>query len=133
LGTEGQGIKPNTELYSLTSWVLPYGIGYRKNIGDFSYVGVEFSMRKSFTDYLDDVSTVYYDANAIGEHRGEVAQALSNRSINGIRPDGSMRGNSSNNDNYSFIQLTYGRSIGRRKTDSPKIVRSRSGIKCPQF
>ena len=40
LGTEGQGLKPGTSLYNLQSWVIPFGIGYRKNIGRKSMLGL---------------------------------------------------------------------------------------------
>ena len=80
LGTEGQGLEGESEPYSLTSVVVPYGVGYRKNVGEKTYIGIELSMRKSFTDYLDDVSGKYPNRARLAEERGEVAAALSDRS-----------------------------------------------------
>lgn len=137
LGTEGQGLKPGTSLYELQSWIVPFGVGYRKNVGRRVYIGIELSMRKSFTDYIDDVSTTYYDTDALYEERGPVAAALSDRKLDGPATHFSGRGNPNNNDNYSFIQITYSRSIGKQDANSSKIgqffAKIKSKEKCPAF
>ena len=38
-------------------------------------------MRKTFTDYIDDVSTTYFDLTLIESAYGSVAAALSDRSL----------------------------------------------------
>ncbi|MFT5723489.1 MAG: hypothetical protein ACI9JN_000603 [Bacteroidia bacterium] len=114
LGTEGQGLKPGTQLYNLQSWVVPFGFGYRKNIGKRTYVGFELSMRKSFTDYIDDVSKNYYDTDALLEERGEIAASLNDRNLDKPAVNFSGRRNpKKNNDNYSFVQITFSRGIGK--------------------
>ncbi len=135
LGTEGQGLKPNTSLYSLTSMVVPYGIGYRHNIGKKSYIGIEISMRKSFTDYIDDVSGTYYSKDAIQESRGQVAADLSDRSLSGGNRSTWGRGNPGGNDNYSFIQLVFSRNIGRKDAGSSRLAKmfTVSNERCPKF
>jgi hypothetical protein len=137
LGTEGQGLRPGTELYQLQSWVVPFGFGYRKNLGRKAYIGFELSMRKTFTDYIDDVSTDYYDTNALLEERGETAAALSDRMTDGSATNYSGRGNPKNNDNYSFVQVTYSRSIGSQDANSSKIgqflAKFKHREKCPAF
>jgi len=116
---------------------VPFGIGYRKNLGRKSYIGIELSMRKSFTDYIDDVSTNYYDTDALYEERGEIAAALSDRQIGESAAHFSGRGNPGNNDNYSFVQLTYSRSIGKQDANSSKVgqffAKFKSKEKCPAF
>jgi hypothetical protein len=137
LGKEGQGLRPGTELYSLQSWVVTFGVGYRKNIGRKSYLGIELSMRKSFTDYIDDVSTDYYNTDALFEERGETAALLSDRSLSEPAQSFSGRGNPKSNDNYSFIQLTYSRSIGKQDASASKnekfFFRLKGKEKCPAF
>lgn len=136
LGTEGQGIIPDHDFYKLNSVVVPFGFGYRKNLGRSTYLGFEFSLRKSFTDYLDDVSGRYYDREAIREHHGDVAAELSDKRIENRMYSEGYRGNPNQNDNYSFIQFTIAKGFGK-KTANQKIelnlFKHTSGVKCPKF
>ena len=111
LGTEGQGIKPNSKKYSLFSFSIPMNIGYRIPIDRKQMWGVEFCFRKTFTDYIDDVSTVYYNNVEIAEKYGAAAAYFANPGIQ-LYPQGLKRGNSYKKDNYSFINFTYSRFIG---------------------
>ena len=61
IGTEGQGRDGMSKKYSLTSFGIPFGIGFKANIGRYICVGAEWGMRFTFTDYLDDVGGLYYD------------------------------------------------------------------------
>lgn len=137
LGTEGQGLRPNTNKYALQSIVLPIGGGYRKNIGKKSYLGIELSLRKTFTDYIDDVSTTYYDNDIIRQERGDIAAALSDRREGEPAAMNSGRGNPQYNDNYSFVQIVYSRSIGSTNTQNSKIGKFLTQLwgreKCPSF
>jgi len=74
----------------------------------------ELSSRYIFTDYLDDVSTVYADKDDIESQRGELAVILSDRSFSGvdgvqIGQAGRQRGDSSNNDTWATfgVGLVY--------------------------
>ena len=61
IGTE---IDRNTGMptkYSLTGFAIPFGIGFKANIGRYVCVGAEWGMRFTFTNYLDDVGGLYYD------------------------------------------------------------------------
>ncbi len=137
LGTEGQGLAPGKEPYSLQATIVPFGMGYRHNVGEKSYIGVELSMRKSYTDYIDDVSGTYYDVALLNGSRGPVAAALSDRQLNGPTSPNSGRGNPNNNDNYAFIQFTFSRSIGKIEANASVIGQFFSGLrakdKCPDF
>lgn len=134
LGTEGQGLTSGNDFYALQTFVIPYGFGYRKSIGKDCYLGVELSMRKTFTDYLDDVSGNYPDFDELREARGEVAVQLSNRRLDGAQPSNGQRGNPNNNDNYSFMQLTFSKGIGRGDTRTSGLIRrfARNRDRCPQ-
>ena len=61
IGTEGQGRDGEKKKYPLTGFAIPFGIGFKANIGKFVCVGAEWGLRYTFTDYLDDVGGTYYD------------------------------------------------------------------------
>lgn len=70
------------------------------------YENNDFSFKKAFTDYLDDISTRYYDKEAINDHSGDVAKQLSSRAsadVSSSAESGSIRENPNFNDNYFFI------------------------------
>lgn len=138
LGTEGQGLPGNPDLYSRVSYSIPFGVGIQRNFGKNSSLGLELSMRKSFTDYIDDVSGSYGDKEAIRAERGDVAANMSDRSLGEPRNQiGVMRGNPTQNDNFSFLQLTYSLSIGKEKAhwskNSPKLKWVDANRKCPAW
>lgn len=110
LGTEGQF---RGEEYYSVSGGLAYGFGFKLSLSYEWSLNFELNARSLFTDYLDDVSTVYPDKRELEKLRGPVAVALSDRSgelgseINGqIGRRGTQRGNSTNND--TFITLGVG-------------------------
>ncbi len=106
LGTEGQNYLPNKKPYGILSPVVPFGFGYKFIFPNSSSLSIDMSLRKSFTDYLDDVSTVYADPEIIGQQSGEVAAYLADPSING-RKTGSQRGDPKDNDQYFLIGFRY--------------------------
>jgi hypothetical protein len=130
LGTEGQFYRAGMQPYKNTSYAVPFGVGYRFNVGR-GYLGLEINSRKTFTDYIDDVSTTFADVNAVANAKGGAAGALADRSlptsIVGFSEPGAIRGDPKNNDNYFFIfvkfdyplgmggdVLSFGKSRGRR-------------------
>ncbi len=64
LGTEGQSttIHPDRKKYSLTQMAIPIGGGLKIAVNENFNVIMEYGIRKTFTDYIDDVSTTYVDA-----------------------------------------------------------------------
>ncbi|MCB0644246.1 MAG: outer membrane beta-barrel protein, partial [Phaeodactylibacter sp.] len=107
LGTEGQF---KGEEYTSVNAALAYGIGLKIDLSYRWSINLELSGRRLFTDYLDDVSTVYADPDDIEQLRGEVAAALSDRSIEipgvnsqEIGEPGRQRGNSIDNDSYALL------------------------------
>ncbi|MDQ3278945.1 MAG: hypothetical protein M3Q06_11505, partial [Bacteroidota bacterium] len=75
LSTEGQGLQqyPTRKPYALTQVSVPFGGGVKYNISDNVRIGLEIGMRRLFTDYLDDVSKTYVDANDLLAAKGPVA------------------------------------------------------------
>lgn len=115
LSTEGQGIPdyPEQRPYNLTQLVLPFGGGVKFAVTDAFTVGFEFSQRKTFTDYLDDVSSHYVDRNVLLNAKGAKAVELAfreNELPNG-RPlypaHGDQRGTPSEMDWYYFFGVNF--------------------------
>lgn len=101
LGTEGQflpdpdGRYPDP--YNLTQVTIPIGAGLRFALGRRWDLEIEAGWRKTFTDYLDDVSNLYPDLDDL-RAQNPIAAQLSDRidlveypegaaAVNGIRGD----------------------------------------------
>lgn len=114
-GTEGQYGMPGKSPYALTSICFPNGLGYKKAIGKGMYLAFELNMRKTRTDYIDDVSTRFADPNVLIASKGQIAADLADRS-NGDVPylssPGSIRGHDWNNDSYFFLNITFNITLG---------------------
>ena len=79
--TEGQGTInniPEQKPYKLTQLALGFG-GARYAINDNMNIGVELVQRKTFTDYLDDVSSIYVDHNVLLQAKGAKAVEMAYR------------------------------------------------------
>ena len=114
LSTEGQGLPqyPEQHPYRLTDIAIPFGGGMKFAVSDGLALGIEFSQRKSFTDYLDDVSSHYVDRSILQQAKGSKAVELSFREPevpNGrtLYPaHGEKRGTPSEMDWYYFFGIT---------------------------
>ena len=61
LGTEGQNINfDGRSPYNKWGISIPFGFGFKYSLSERFGLGIEWGMRKTFTDYIDDVSTSYY-------------------------------------------------------------------------
>ena len=135
LGTEGQGLPGGPKKYSRVNVCIPYGIGAKYALDKDWSVGIEVGIRKTFTDYIDDVSGVYYDNNKIKQAHGPAAAYLADPSLQhypkelggvaGSKTDpwqsapGEVRGHSNHNDAYMFINITVSYKVpARRRTRS---------------
>jgi hypothetical protein len=74
---------------------IPFGIGLKWNMGDKVGMGVEWGPRRTFTDYLDDIRSVYPDNGA------DIDPTTGNS-----RLAGNMRGNPSTKDWYFYYGVT---------------------------
>ncbi len=112
LGTEGQGNPKYSERmpYSLVEKMIPFGLGIKWKPTQYFSLGVEYGFRKTWTDYLDDVSTTYVEQEVLIENGGKIAGVLSDRTneiISGyINPAGLKRGDDSLNDWFAFFGIT---------------------------
>ena len=117
LGTEGQGMDGFGKKYRLTQLSIPLGVGARYRITERINLGFDIGIRKTFTDYLDDVSGTYVNYNDLSKENGAVAAALGNRQGellgNGnepvLLPTGTQRGNALKKDWYysAGVTLSY--------------------------
>ena len=84
------------------------GIGFKFNLRKRIAISIEYGIRKTFTDYLDDVSGNYLGNDVLTGFRGPLAAELADRSTDGATA-GFNRGNPTNKDWYSFygIMLTF--------------------------
>ncbi|MBK6732283.1 MAG: outer membrane beta-barrel protein [Bacteroidetes bacterium] len=134
LGTEGQGTSafPDREPYALNQISIPFGVGVKYNLSYNWNLAFEVTFRKTFTDYLDDLSKTYVDADILTNENGELAYALSNRtgeylgSANADFGNDQKRGSSSVTDYYIFTGFTIsynligvGKNSASRQVDCP--------------
>lgn len=79
LGTEGQGMEGFADRYKLTQIAIPMGAGMKFAISERLTIGAEIGFRRTFTDYLDDVSGTYVAYNELLNGNGELAAILADR------------------------------------------------------
>lgn len=130
VGTEGQGLEGYNERYHLTQAVVPLLFGLKYSIGGRLNIAVEVGYRFTFTDYLDDVSTLFVAPQNLAQN-GAMAVALSNRTeeYTGIPANdltGTRRGNSNNNDGYLVLGIRvsfalYGKKAYQQKKINYKV------------
>jgi hypothetical protein len=124
---ELQPLKTEGIEYGNWQFTLPAGLGVYFTFLKRHRLGWELGYRTTFTDYLDDVSTVYPDEDGLSTDNRQLAMEMSNRtdaeSLANARelaiefgldvPNagsfdvGEKRGDATNNDGYLFTQFSY--------------------------
>ena len=115
LHTEGQGLPGGPKQYINYSVAIPFGFFYKYTISKQFSVGVEFAWRKTFTDYIDDVGTRYYDKQLLTDAYGPLSATMADPSLGLIygatepNADGSQaqRGDIQK-DSYLSLEVTVG-------------------------
>lgn len=128
LHTGGQGLPNGPKQYKRINVAVPIGIGFKYAFNRQWSIGIEYGMRKTFTDYIDDVSGVYYDKNEILSHYGPTAAYFADPSLNSIPPvdgiyvtgAGQIRGDATDNDAYMFAVLTVNYKFSILRRTKPK-------------
>lgn len=136
LGTEGQGLPGFGKKYNRIALAIPFGAGAKFQLNETMNLSIDILARKTFTDYIDDVSTNYVAYDELAAGNGELAANLGNRigEFFGqdepvIVPTGEQRGGSTVSDYFltGMVTLTFklNRNVqlfGRHKsrTDCPK-------------
>jgi len=111
LGTEGQGTSqfPERKKYSLIQFSLPIGGGLKIAITEYFNIMFEYGIRKTFTDYLDDVSTTYPGRNQNSNNQypiGMTQEAIEMSDPNQTHYLDEERGDPAKKDWYSFAGIT---------------------------
>lgn len=141
LRLEGQGMAeyPDRKPYSLWSKEIPMGFGFKYFIKENTYIGLEILHRKTFTDYIDDVSTKYINpalfSTYLDPQQATWARQLMyrekfyNPAVN--RPYiNEQRGDPKENDAYFSGMLRLGWRIDGANSPNGRAKRQ---LKCPVF
>jgi len=130
LKTEGQETP-----YSSISFSTPYGLGAIIKTATFYKFGIYFRYMKNYTDYLDDISTVYAhnagEGNIANQYNGPEEQT-------GSFATGQIRGNPKSLDDIFMLNLSFSKIISSKnniyyadylmKYKMPKKFKSKRGF-----
>jgi hypothetical protein len=129
LHTEGQGL-PGTNAnglaypnnYSLFQPCIPLGVGFKYTLDRKWGVNLELGIRKTFTDYIDDVSREYVDPKVLLANFGPISAALadrSNHSLPSVTAAGAERGDYRYKDSYMFAIFSLCYKIRNGRNNMP--------------
>jgi hypothetical protein len=140
LRLEGQGMAeyPESKPYKLTQFNIPLGAGIKYYASERINISTEILYRKTFTDYIDDVSRKYIDHNNYSKYLSAsdaaLAYNLSDKSIGIIYPGmtryppNTQRGDPKDGDTYFSLVLKLGIRLG--PIDQNNVLRQ---TRCPKF
>ncbi len=133
--TEGQGLPGGPPPYKLIQGAIPVTGGIYIKVANNLYSEFQITQFFTNTDYLDDVSGIYYNPALLIQYKGQIAYDLSYRTkeILPTAPDysgGEPRGNPKQKDQFLFMKLGFAWSFDA-KNFSRKI--SRKKVNCPSF
>jgi hypothetical protein len=127
LGTEAQGAAGYENPYELTSYALIMGAGVKFIIKENITIGLEVAARKTFTDYLDDVSGTEVNYLDVLQENGSLAARLSNPRITDPETQAVIyRRGGDFDDWYLFSGLSFSFRFGSARVNN-------RGIGCPTF
>ncbi|MBO3270103.1 DUF6089 family protein [Hymenobacter defluvii] len=123
-GTVPAGLKPDAQVelqplrtegryYHRAQLAIPFGAGVRLKVAKNMDVGVELGWRKTFTDYLDDVSTTYVSVARLStpaaRYFGNGITRTDQNTPEQMDVPGALRGNSGGKDWYitTGISVNY--------------------------
>lgn len=135
LHLEGQGMAeyPEKKEYKLTQLEIPMGFGAKYYVKENMYIGFEVLHRKTFTDYIDDVSTSYIDPILFNNYLSgsDVQKAYQlhyrgNQINSQTRADvGEQRGDPTENDAFFSTVMRFGWRLNNQRTAR--------NMRCPKF
>jgi hypothetical protein len=135
LRIEGQGMDeyPDRERYKLTQLEIPMGAGVKWYVRENMYLGLELMHRKTFTDYVDDLSKDYIDPSLYDKYLSApdaaVAKQVQYRKVGPLSSSpvvvGEQRGNVKNNDSFFSTILRFGWRLSNNS--------DAAGMGCPKW
>lgn len=128
LGTEGQGTSAGAnEPYALDNLAYPFGAGLKFNLKRVD-IQLEWGLRKTKTDYIDDVSGSYVDNAVLEFENGDLSAALADRTgadrSNGDPNAGRARGDGKTTDWYQYTGLSITILLGPKFTECDELYKS---------
>lgn len=126
LRTEGQGYIGTRKPYQRFQLCVPMGIGFTFRLSRAWRLGIDMGLRKTFTDYIDDVSLTYVDPSVFAQNGSKdpaLAAAMANKSkgnISGASDPGQQRGDPRDKDSYMFLTINLAYKFGSRGGSMPK-------------
>jgi hypothetical protein len=118
LHTEGQGLPGGASQYSPVNFCFPFGLGAKFAIDQKWSIGIEYGIRYTLTDYIDDTGGKYYDNGTIKAQYGNIAAYFADPSLHKMPPEyggdntsvqqsaaGQERGNPKYKDAYMFMTI----------------------------
>ncbi|HEY6162861.1 MAG TPA: hypothetical protein VI112_16650 [Bacteroidia bacterium] len=115
--TEGEGLVPGHNNYNRISICFPIGIGGKYSLDRNWSIGMEFGLRYTLTDYIDDVSTVYETSAVTTALNNPIATYFANPTVNElgsyVTADGQQRGDPTHKDSYMFITFSVNYKVFR--------------------
>jgi hypothetical protein len=141
LGTEGQYLDdyPEQKPYKLVQPSLQFGGGLKLMTNSRLIIALEGMLSYTFTDYIDDVSSIYINYGELLEKAGPLTAALANRQGEYLNsepanlPTGTRRANPETRDLFGVITARIGipLEIG---SSAHKVRRGKTkSIDCPKF
>ena len=120
--------------YKRISLAIPYGVGLKYSLNKQWSIGFEFGQRKTFTDYIDDVSTTYIGETAAANfatangldpnaamHFSDPSLMLAEAGWDGVKINaGQQRGDSSDKDSYMFAIFSVHYRLLKGRLNLPK-------------
>jgi outer membrane protein OmpA-like peptidoglycan-associated protein/opacity protein-like surface antigen len=107
LSTGGQGLSqyPDVKEHQKINASIPFGGGVDVAFLKRTRLEFDFILRKTFTDYIDDIGSIYPDRNILQNARGAAAVSYAWRGSGPYPAAGSARGNADDKDWYSSFNV----------------------------
>ena len=123
LSTGGQGLSqyPDVKDHQKINAAIPFGGGVDVAFFKRTRLEFDFILRKTFTDYIDDIGSIYPDRNVLLNAKGAAAVAYAWRGTGAYPAAGSARGDSKNMDLYSSFNIRLKLPLSKdERTPAPK-------------
>jgi opacity protein-like surface antigen len=137
LGTEVQGLPGFDSKYNRIALAIPFGAGAKFQLNEEMNISLDILARRTFTDYIDDVSTNYVAFDELAAGNGLLAAQLANRVGESLGqtepvsfPTGTQRGGANIKDYYLTAMVTVTFKLNR---NVQLFGRHRHRTDCPRF
>lgn len=117
MSTEGQGGEGGISSYKRGQMAIPFGFGVKAGFTKRFALNLEWGIRRTYTDYIDDIGGVYVDPSIVRNISGDLGRDLADRTLEPIGPDGDntgfARGDSETRDWYFYSGFMLTMRLGK--------------------